>query len=215
MQKLEGTLHHLAVGLPKQMTYEETKKMKTGICKENVDEVYLAKEGFRGDGVADLKNHGGFERAVCLYSAEHYPFWEKECQAKLPPSAFGENLTVAGMTEKDVCIGDVFQAGDAVIQVTQGRVPCKTIDRRTGLGGHFKRIVETGYTGYFCKVLEEGIIRADSNIRLVEQDGTGISVLRAHRLYFQQEKDCEGVAALLEVHALAEKWRRHFRRLLD
>lgn len=198
-------LINLAVGLPSKMEYGENKEMITGICKDGIEEVYLSKEGFKGDGVADLKHHGGPDRAVCVYPYEHYELWEKEFNINLPLSAFGENITVTNMLEKDVCIGDIYQIGDAIIQITQSRIPCDTITRRTNVA--LKRIVETGFTGYLCRVLKEGTIRKDSKIELIETQKNKISVLYCNEIYFHHPKDVEGIRAILEVPELAEDWR--------
>ena len=105
------------------MKYGEGNEVISGIRKETVAEAFLTKEGFRRDGVADVRFHGGADRAVCVYPYEHYVQWEKEFGEPLPPSSFGENLTVSNMLESGVHIGDIFRLGDAVIQVTQSRIP--------------------------------------------------------------------------------------------
>jgi len=208
-------IHHLAVGMPKTLKYGNGKEMQTAIEKQAVDRVFLSKEGFRGDQVADLKHHGGPERAVCIYPAEHYPLWENEFQKPLPPATFGENLTVSGMLEQDVYIGDVFRIGGAVVQVTQGRVPCQTIDRRLEMTPLMKRMVKTGFTGYLCRVLEEGEVRADSDIELIETHPEEISVLYTNEVNFHWPKDIEGMENILKVDALAEEWRKHFEKRLE
>ena len=147
-------LKNFSIGLPQKMKCGNDKEIETGICKQTIDEAFLTKEGFRGDGVADLRYHGGPDRAVCVYPYEHYLLWEKEFKKPLPSSTFGENLTVTNMLEKDIFIGDIFFLGNAVIQVTQGRIPCSTITKRTNNPSLLKRMVQTGFTGYLCRVLE-------------------------------------------------------------
>lgn len=200
-------LEKISIGKPKEMRYGNDKELLTGICKETVEEAFLTIDGFHGDGVADLRYHGGLDRAVCVYPYEHYQLWEEEFGKSLPQSTFGENLTVSNMLECDVHIGDVFQVGDAVIQVTQSRIPCSTITKRIGLPLILKRMIETGYTGYLCRVLKEGIVRYDSEITLLEADPARVSVLFTNETYFQQAKNHSAVKKILEVDALAEKWR--------
>jgi MOSC domain-containing protein YiiM len=211
----EAKIHNLSVGTPKTLKYGNGKEMQSAIEKQAVERVFLAHEGFHGDQVADLKHHGGPERAVCIYPAEHYPLWEEEFQKPLPPATFGENLTVSGMLEQDVYIGDIFRIGDAVIQVTQGRVPCQTIDRRLEMTPLMKRMVKTGFTGYLCRVLEEGEIRADSDIELIERHPEQISVLYTNEVNFHRAKDIEAMTKILKVDALAEEWRKHFEKRLE
>ncbi|MDM5190137.1 MOSC domain-containing protein [Bacillus sp. DX4.1] len=199
-------LVHFSIGKPKQMQYGEEKEMTTGICKQLTEEAFLSKDGFRGDGVADLRFHGGPDRAVCVYPHEHYALWEQEFQTTLPSSTFGENITVTNMLEHDVFIGDTYQLGDAIIQVTQGRVPCSTISKRLSIPGILPRIVETGYTGYLCRVLQEGIVRKDSQIQLLERHPNQVSILFSNEVYFHRRKDKESIEKILAVPELAEVW---------
>ncbi|MFS0575110.1 MOSC domain-containing protein [Sporosarcina sp. 179-K 3D1 HS] len=197
-----------AIGKPKTLPYGNGKEIVTGICKDKVEEAFLSKGGFNGDGVADLHFHGGPDRAVCVYPFEHYAQWETEFHQPLPDATFGENLTVSNMLETDVFIGDIYRIGDAVIQVTQGRVPCSTISKRTGLPNIMKRMIETGYTGYLCRVLEEGTVRRDATISLIEQHPAKISILFGNEVYFHQLQNIEAMKRLAEVEALADEWRK-------
>ena len=200
-------LINFSIGLPKIMKYENDKEINTGICKQKTEEAILKKEGFLGDGVADLRYHGGPDRAVCVYPYEHYSLWEKEFKKPLPPSNFGENLTVTNMLEKDVHIGDIFRLGEAVIQITQGRVPCSTITKRTNNPFLLKRMVQTGFTGYLCRVLEEGMVRKDSKITLLESHPKQVSILYGNEIYFHRQKDIEGIKKVLAVEELAIEWK--------
>lgn len=207
MGNLEGAkITHFAIGMPKKMAYGNGKEMLTAIQKEPAQEVYLSVDGFQGDEVADKKHHGGPDRAVCLYPYEHYAFWEEKFNKRLPDAAFGENLTVTHMLEEEVFIGDIFRVGEAVIQVTQGRVPCHTIDRNTDMTPLLKAMIKTGFTGYMCRVLEEGFIRSDSDIELIERGSGGVSVLYANEVNFHQAHDAEAIRTVLKAEALAEKW---------
>ncbi|MFJ8529773.1 MOSC domain-containing protein [Bacillus sp. NPDC094106] len=203
-------LVHFSIGKPKQMQYNEDKEMITGICKEPIEEAFLSKDGFLGDDVADLKHHGGPDRAVCVYPHEHYALWEQEFQTTLPSSTFGENITVTDMLERDVFIGDTYQLGEAIIQVTQARIPCSTISKRLGIPGILPRIVATGYTGYLCRVLQEGIVRKDSQIKLLERHPNQVSVLFSNEIYFHRRKDIEAMEKILAVPELAEVWHEQF-----
>src|SRR4051794_1687958 len=122
---MEAEIIQLNIGMPKEQNWRK-KRGISAIGKTPIDEVKLGKDGFAGDGIADTRHHGGPDRAVCLYSYDHYSRWEHEFGTKLSIPAFGENITVAGITERDLYIGDVFQLGDAVVEITQGRVPCST-----------------------------------------------------------------------------------------
>lgn len=208
-------LKNFSIGLPKKMMYGDSKEIETGICKQTIEEAFLTKEGFRGDGVADLRYHGGPDRAVCVYPYEHYLLWEKEFHHSLPASTFGENITVTNMLEKDVCIGDIFQLGDAVIQVTQGRIPCSTITKRTNNPLLLKRMVQTGFTGYLCRVLEEGHVRKDSSMTLLEPHPRQVSILYGNEIYFHKQKDVDGIKRVLAVKELASEWQQLLVKRLD
>ena len=207
MANIQSTIHTLAVGLPKNLNYGNEQSMITAINKREVHEIYLGTQGFEGDDVADKKHHGGPDRAVCLYPAEHYIQWETELGKPLPTAAFGENLTVTNMLEADVCIGDIYKIGDAVIQITQGRIPCSTIDRYTKANILLKRLIETGYTGFLARVLNEGIISAESKIELVERHSAGLSVLHCNKVYFQND-DARAMKRIQAVDALADDWKQ-------
>ena len=146
------------------------------------------------------------DRAVCVYPYEHYLLWEKEFNHTFPSSTFGENLTVTNMLEKDVYIGDIFRIGEAVIQITQGRIPCSTITKRTNNPSLLKRMVQTGFTGYLCRVLEEGIVRKDSKITLVESHPKQVTILYANEIYFHDQKNVEGIKKVLGVQEMANEW---------
>lgn len=207
-------IENLSIGLPKKMQYDGKKELETGICKDAVEEVFLSKDGFRGDGVADLKHHGGPDRAVCIYPAEHYAFWAERFQQALPQSAFGENITATNMLEKDVHIGDIFSIGEALIQVTQGRIPCDTISKRTGLPHLLAGIVETGFTGFLCRVIQEGTVHKNDVIKLVTAHPQKISVLYANKVYFHEPKNIEAMERILAVPELATVWQEKLKKRL-
>ncbi|MGI2326271.1 MOSC domain-containing protein [Planococcus sp. YIM B11945] len=203
-------IKNLAIGLPETMKYGEGKEMLTAIRKKQVEEVFLSKESFQGDQVADLKHHGGPDRAVCIYPYEHYARWENAFGKPLPNATFGENVTATNMLEEDVYIGNIYQLGEALIQVTQGRVPCHTIDRYVDMTPLMKAMIKTGFTGFMCRVLEEGSVRADAEIKLVEANPQKISVWYTNDVYFHRPKDVEGIKQILAVPELADEWRNKF-----
>src|SRR5262249_2606205 len=132
----------------------------SGIFKAGVaGPVRLSALGLEGDGQADLRFHGGPDKAVNAYALAHYPGWEAEWQVSpLAPGAFGENLTIDGQTEESVSIGDVFQLGSAKLQVSQPRFPCWKLERKWRRPGLAARVVETGRTGWYFRVLETGAV---------------------------------------------------------
>jgi MOSC domain-containing protein YiiM len=207
-------IKNLAIGKPKEFDWND-KKGISAIGKTSTETLQLLKSGFVGDDVANHEFHGGFDRAVCLYPFEHYVNWENEFQTKLKLPAFGENMTVAGMLEDQVCIGDVYQAGDAVLQITQGRIPCSTISNYNGVDKFLMRIVATNKTGYFFRVLEEGAISMESTIKLIEKHPMGVTVFSANQVMFHDQKNKKAIGKILQVKELAEVWREKFTRMLQ
>jgi len=210
---LNRKIIHLAVGKPKEYNWNHKKEF-SGIGKSAVQSLKVEKSIIVGDEVANHKFHGGPDRVVCLYPFEHYSYWEEIFQKKLILPAFGENITATGMTEEQVCIGDIFKIGDTILQITQGRVPCVTISNYNEEKHLLKKIIETTLTGYFFRVLEEGTIRFDSEITLLEKHSKEISVSFATQILFHQKEDKASIEKILTVDALAEDWRNRFLKLL-
>jgi MOSC domain-containing protein YiiM len=204
--QIKSTLVTFSVGVPKSITYDG-KELLTGIRKKPSKKAFLSKTAFEGDGVANTKYHGGPDRAVCVYPNEHYDMWEKEFNVSLSRPAFGENITVSNMTEENVYIGDIYQLGETVIQITQGRVPCQTISKSNQVSVFLDRIIETGYTGYFCRVLQEGVVTEDSEISLLERHPLGITVFYANQIFFHDQVNREGIEKILAVNELAPVWK--------
>lgn len=208
-------IESLNIGLPKKEIFGGL-EMLTGMCKTPVSgPLRLGQLGFEGDGVGDTKHHGGPDKAVCLYNSDHYPYWKDVLGITLPVAAFGENLTISGLTEKDVCLGDIFQLGSAVVQVTQPRQPCKTLAARYGRMDMVKLVVDSGRTGFYCRVLGEGVVEKDSPFALQVRDPHEITIAFANNIYHHARKNCEGIGKVLEVPALSESWRRSFQELAE
>jgi MOSC domain-containing protein YiiM len=205
----------LSKGLPKNKVYKDEAYV-SGIWKEQCQVLDVGFNQINGDQVANPEYHGGSDRVVCVYPFEHYAHWETVFGETLPASAFGENLTITGMKEDQVCIGDVFQIGEAVLQVSQGRYPCSTINKRNHNHLLLKRIIETGYTGYFFRVLEEGKITADSRIHKLLSHPAQITVASVHHLYFHDKSpSMEIIEKILSVEELAGQWRKYLLELKE
>jgi MOSC domain-containing protein YiiM len=203
----------LNIGLPKRETFGK-KTLVTGICKQPVaGAVFLSKQGFEGDGVGDRTHHGGNDKAVCVYSLDHYPYWQSYLGITMPAAAFGENLSVAGMHEDDVCIGDVYRIGTAQVQVSQPRQPCGTLAARYGRNDFVKLVAESGRTGFYFRVLTEGQVRAGEILALIERDPRGVSIAFANNIFHHDRTNRDGIEKVLAVPALSGSWQRSFREL--
>ncbi len=205
----------LNIGLPKKEIFYG-KEITTGMCKKPVAvSLDLRKRGFAGDGVADTKNHGGPDKAVCVYSLDHYPSWEEILGLKLPPAAFGENLSVSNLKEDDVCIGDVFRLGTARVQISQPRQPCKTLAARYGRSDLIKLVIDSGYTGFYLRVLKEGMVETGTPLLLEVRDPQRISVAAANHIFHHDRKNRQAIESLLAVSALSESWQYSLQKLRE
>ena len=203
----------LNTGLPKKEIFHG-REIITGICKQPVTgPLRLGRSGFERDGVGDMKHHGGDDKAVCVYSLEHYPYWKDVLGIKLPAAAFGENLTVSGLNEEDICIGDVFELGTALLQVSQPRQPCRTLAARYGRDDLVKLVADSGYTGFYFRVLKEGIVQKGTRLKLKEKDPRKVTVLFASHTFHLDRKNCEAIEKVLSVPALSASWQKSFQEL--
>ncbi|HDR7420662.1 TPA: MOSC domain-containing protein, partial [Bacillus cereus] len=211
----EYQLLSLNIGLPKEVTYGG-KVIHTGINKKQVKEpVYLSFVKFNGDGQADLVHHGGVDKAVCVYTGDHYPYWEKELNQDFVYGAFGENITVSSMREEDVCIGDTFELGQAIVQVTQPRQPCFKLAKKYNIPKLPLYFQETGYTGFYFRVLKEGWVSSVDTLKKLQSDPKGVSVAFANRIMHKEKQNIEGVKRILEVNALSCSWRKSFEKRIS
>ncbi len=159
--------------------------VESGCAKRKVSDAFVrvSLTNLAGDQQADLRAHGGPDKAVYAYPVDHIPWWTTELVPNPPfgPGSFGENLTVTGWTEETVKIGDVWQWGTATLQICQPRYPCFKLSMATGQTRIVKLMVTSGRTGWYLRVLEEGDGPTDGQIHLRDRSSRSISVLDAHR----------------------------------
>ncbi|HYL98006.1 MAG TPA: MOSC domain-containing protein, partial [Blastocatellia bacterium] len=196
----------VSVGVPREVEWHG-RTVSTGIFKEPVSgRVRLRSLNLDGDAQADLSVHGGREKAVYVYPVEHYSYWaEKLPGARLPHGSFGENLTVQGLSESAVNIGDRFQIGSAVVVVTQPRMPCYKLTIKFGRADMVKLFQQSARSGFYLAVLQEGEIGAGDSIHLLHRDPRNITVDDINDLYFSQPDNRESLMRrALEIEALPE-----------
>jgi MOSC domain-containing protein YiiM len=177
----------IQIGQP-QTYMDEQGSWETAFFKEAVNSpIFLDSLGLKGDAVANSQHHGGLDQAVLLYAAEHYPRWQAELNRQLPFGGFAENLTVSGLDENVVCLGNIYQIGAVKLQVTKPRIPCWKIARRWGIPDLTKRATQTGRTGWYCRVLQSGEIEAGMPIELLEQSTSGETIAQAFQAYLRKK----------------------------
>ena len=192
---------------------------QSGIFKTPADRpLRLGLEGFEGDEQADWRVHGGAEKAVHHYPLDHYPLWCEEL-GDLPalgtPGSFGENISVAGLTEVTVAVGDIFRLGTALVQVSQGRQPCWKLDLRFNVPDMARRTQKTGRTGWYYRVLEPGLVATGDRLERIERIAPDWTLHRLwHTLYVDRMNldELKGIAAL---EVLAKGWRKYAVRRLE
>jgi len=210
------TIVSLNVGLPRQVTWQG-KLVTTGIFKEPVQgPVMLRTLNLEGDGQADLKVHGGVDKAVYAYPSEHYGYWRGELTGMtLPRGMFGENFTIEGLLEDAVYVGDKFRVGEAEVVATEPRMPCYKLGIKFGRPDIIKRFLDSRRTGFYFAVRREGPVTAGDNLELIGREQQNVSVADITRLYAFEKDDLKGLHRAIEVEALPENWKGYFRHQIE
>jgi len=186
------------------------KRWTTGIFKEPVTgSVWMGFTQMAGDGQADLVNHGGADKAVNVYASEHYPYWREHL--KLPAMAhgtFGENLTMEGLIETEVCIGDTYELGETILQVSQPRQPCWKLAMKWQIKDLALQVERNGKTGWYFRVIKEGNVTAGDEFKLIERPYPHWTIEAANQVMHHREDDLVAAAELAAIPLLSESWKR-------
>ena len=185
----------------------------SAIRKEPVSgQVWAGREGLSGDQQYDRRGHGGPERALLMYSADHYPRWREEWGRKdVGPGGFGENLTVSGINEDIACIGDVYRIGEVRVEVSSPRSPCNNLSRRHQIPDLVKIIVQNHRSGWYLRVLQEGWVEAGMELKLADRPYPQWPIRRAAHVR-RHHADLPKEARLLAAcPALQSEWREKLR----
>ncbi len=200
------------------------KGVPSGIDKQAVEfAVRVTAQGLAGDGQGDPRHHGGPEKAIHHYAFDHYPAWRRElgtlsgqaAEVLARPGAFGENVSSGGLTEANVCIGDRFRLGRALVEVSQARQPCWKLNHRFGYAGMARAVQQSLRTGWYYRVLEEGELSRGDSLVLVERPCPGWSLQRLLHVLYVERLDAGALAAMAALPSLAEGWRKLARQRLE
>jgi MOSC domain-containing protein YiiM len=184
------------------------KSWTTGIYKTPAEGPrYAAVDGFEDDQQADRVHHGGPDKALCCYSVEHYAALGSRIGRAVTFGVVGENLSMAGLTEEAVCIGDAFEVGEAVVQISQPREPCWKLARKLEDPNLVKWVREHGCTGYYVRVLRPGNIRTGDEVVHVDRSVDAITVALACRLMFDADANAAAIRRLASQDALSATWK--------
>ena len=199
------------VGLPRLLAWKgET--FKTGIFKAPAEgRVMLRRTNLDGDRQADLSVHGGVNKAGYAYPSEHYGYWRSELPGEpLPWGAFGENFTTAGMLETDICPGDEYRIGSAIVRVTTPRLPCFKLAAKFRRDDMIERFLRSGFSGFYFSVVEEGEVGAGGEVTLLRREDHTVTIAEVNHLYVSRSPDVELLRRAAQVEALPESWRQRF-----
>jgi MOSC domain-containing protein YiiM len=204
------------VGLPRKVDWKG-KRVSTGIFKEPVAGRIVARRlNLDGDRQADLTVHGGEEKAVYVYPAEHYDYWRQELPTTaLPWGVFGENLTTSGLLEDAVNVGDQFRVGAALLQATQPRLPCYKLGLKFGREDMVRRFLTGVRYGWYLAVVEEGEIGAGDTIERVHRDPDNLTVADIARLFLHERHNRAMMQRAVEHEGLPVGWRASFQERLE
>jgi len=204
------------VGLPGEIRWKD-KVITTSIFKEPISgSVMLRKLNVDGDKQSNLTVHGGINKAVYAYPSEHYDYWQTQSLGiELSLGVFGENLTIEGLTEYNVHIGDRFKIGSAELMVTEPRLPCFKLGLRFGREDIIKRFLNSGRTGFYFAVMLEGKAQAGNALELIHRDPNSLSVADVVQLYTQTKSDLDLLRRAALTTSLPQTWRDHFSVAVD
>ncbi len=182
------------------------KEEQTGIFKYPTNEVlYLGKTDVAKDTVIDRKHHAGVNKACYMFSADQYPYWKKMYpELEWNWGMFGENLTIEGLNEAKIRIGDIFKIGNALVQVSQPREPCYKLGIRFETQEILRQFIDHGFPGTYVRILEEGEVKTHDKLILVERSENPLSVRQFYELLFAKEKDLEIVKLAINNPSLPE-----------
>src|SRR6185312_16458692 len=206
-----GRVVSLQVGMPTRRG-EHDDVWFSAIFKSPVEgPVALDRRNLAGDAQADLRVHGGPHKAVMAYSAEHYPKWREELglgEEQFPFGAFGENMSITAMDEESVCIGDVHQIGTARLQVSHPRSPCWKLARKWEMPDLPKRLVANKRSGWYYRVLQEGVLQNGDDVVLVEHPHPDWPVRRVTDIAYNIARGPGELLAMEQLEVLASEWKQ-------
>lgn len=203
------------IGKPESIEWRG-QKVQTGIYKFSVDSpIYLGDEDVVNDHVLDRRFHGGKDKACYLYSADHYPFW----QNKFPDQdwqwgMFGENLTIHGLNESEIYVGDIFRIGEAVVQVSQPRQPCFKLGVRFGDQSVVDAFWESTFPGVYVRVLQSGNVKKGNELILVERNPQSLSVSEVFSIFRSNRTNKDLMQKAIDEPFLADSCRKDIQKIL-
>lgn len=196
----------------------EYQSVKTAFRKIPIETegIQLGMTSFVGDMVQDKKHHGGNDKAICCYNSDHFKKWKDELGFELAPAAFGENLTLEGDSalENNLFIGDRYQLGEAIVEVSEPRGPCYVIGIRYNYKQFPVHLQQTGLTGYYMRTIRTGLVKKTDKLVHISSHPEKISVMDVNHVRYHDSKNKEWVERLVKLKELSRDWREMFEKKL-
>ena len=212
---MNGKILEVCVGKPKEII-ANGKPVMSAIYKSPVDgPVNLSLSNLDGDEQANRSVHGGRDKAVYVYSSTHYPYWQEQLgRAEMEASQFGQNITVDGLSDDEVKIGDRFQLGGAVVSVAQPRIPCAKLGTRMGDPTFPNIFLLTGRLGYYLHVEEEGALQAGDEMSLLESAEHNVTITALWRTVFTPAHDLKIAEIAIDFPHLDNDWKKRLHAII-
>lgn len=207
----------ISTNLGKPVSFEwNGEQEQTGIFKYPIDTgLFLTKKDVKNDTIIDRVHHGGENKACYLFSSDYYEYWKpKYPELQWDWGMFGENLTVRGLDESKIRVGDIYKIGNALVQVSQPREPCYKLGIRFGHQKIIKEFVQHNHPGTYVKIMEEGHVSNNDAVTLVEQSGNPLTVQQFYELMFAKEKSKELLSLFMTNDAVPQYKKDRFKKYL-
>ena len=202
-----------------ELISSEYQSVKTAYRKIPIEtgSIQLGMTSLAGDMVQDKKHHGGNDKAICCYNSDHFRKWKKELGFELGPAAFGENLTLKGDSalENNVFIGDRYQLGETIVEVSEPRGPCYVIGIRYNYKQFPVHLQQSGFTGYYLRTIKTGLVKKTDKLVHISSHPEKISVMDVNHVRYHDPKNKEWVERLVNLKVLSGDWREMFEKKLS
>lgn len=203
---IQSNIENIFSGEKENITDSKNKNYLTSYRKKMIEkDIYVNILGFENDTQSDKKHHGGIDKAVCVYSKKYYEYFEFEHNIKLPKCAMGENITLLDLDDSEVCLGDQYKCGEVIFEVSQPRKPCWKISSVLGIKELTQMLINEFKTGFYLRVLKEGVLNKDSKFELISRPHKEINIVFINQTYVNKNKD--DFLEILKCEELADSFR--------
>ena len=210
MVDITTTIKDIFCGREEDINDRKRKIYKSSYRKQKVErdkDLVINSFGFIDDTQSDKAVHGGVDKAICVYSQKYYDFFNEKHHLNLPLCAFGENLTINNLDDSEICLGDRFQCGEAIFEVSQPRQPCWKISSIIGIKNLTSLLVKEHKTGFYFRVIKGGTIRYNDSLKLILREYPKLTIEFINRCAFNAKKNQENIKEILECDKLADAYR--------